>query len=202
MPSEEWKIRNFKQNGMQENNFRWYWSGRGGSNSIQLAVPWRNCQRRRVAAPHVASRADFPANVLPASAGSGEVRSRWILRIGKLSPMPWRTLSVRWGRFVGDLQGIDFAGKTGTAQTISGAAKAKLANGKPFKNNAWFVGVSPRRNPEIVVVVLWESGEEGPLAAVVASKVIKAYVDKQRKQPTKVAGRESESGSRSGMDRA
>ena len=86
------------------------------------------------------------------------------------------------------LQGIDFAGKTGTAQTISGSAKAKIANGKArFKNNAWFVGVSPRRNPEIVVAVLWEGGEEGPLAAIVASQVIKAYVEKQRRSPTKMA---------------
>ena len=85
------------------------------------------------------------------------------------------------------MEGIDFAGKTGTAQTISGEAKAKLVNGKArFKNNAWFVGISPRRNPEIVVTVLWESGEEGPLAARVAAQVIKAYVEKQRGNPQKM----------------
>ena len=86
------------------------------------------------------------------------------------------------------LQGIDFAGKTGSAQTISNVAKARLANGKSkFKDNGWFVGVSPRRNPEIVVCTLLEEGEHGYLAARATAQVIKAYVDKQRRQPTKLA---------------
>jgi penicillin-binding protein 2 len=87
------------------------------------------------------------------------------------------------------LQGIDFAGKTGSAQTISNALKAKLgAKGKAdFKDNGWFVGVAPRRNPEIVVCTLLEEGEHGYLAARTAAQVIKAYVEKQRRQPTKVA---------------
>jgi penicillin-binding protein 2 len=67
-------------------------------------------------------------------------------------------------------------------------AKAKLVHGKAdFKDNAWFVGVTPRRNPEIVVAVLFEGGEHGPLAARVASQVVKAYVEKQRRLPTKIA---------------
>ncbi len=87
------------------------------------------------------------------------------------------------------LQGIDFAGKTGSAQTISNALKAKLgAGGKKFKDNGWFVGVEPRRDPEIVVCTLLEEGEHGYLAARTTAQVIKAYVEKQRRQPTKVAG--------------
>ena len=86
------------------------------------------------------------------------------------------------------LQGIDFAGKTGSAQTISNALKAKVGKGKSqFKDNAWFVGVTPRRNPEIVVAVLFEGGEHGQFAARIAAQVIKAYVEKQRRQPTKMA---------------
>ena len=88
------------------------------------------------------------------------------------------------------LQGIDFAGKTGSAQTISNTLKAKLANGKQdYKDNAWFVGVTPRRNPELVVGVLFEGGEHGQFAARLAAQVVKAYVDKQRRQPVKVAQR-------------
>ena len=37
--------------------------------------------------------------------------------------------------------------------------------------------------------VLFEGGEHGKLAARMATQVIKAYVDKQRRQPTKVASR-------------
>jgi penicillin-binding protein 2 len=86
------------------------------------------------------------------------------------------------------LQGIDFAGKTGSAQTISNTLKAKLANGKQdYKDNAWFVGVTPRRSPELVVGVLFEGGEHGQFAARLAAQVVKAYVDKQRRQPVKIA---------------
>jgi penicillin-binding protein 2 len=81
------------------------------------------------------------------------------------------------------LKDIDFAGKTGSAQTISNQALAKLGGNKArFRDNGWFVGVTPRRNPEIVVAVLVEQGEHGYLAARVASQVIKAYVEKKRKR--------------------
>ncbi|MBV9180767.1 MAG: penicillin-binding protein 2, partial [Acidobacteria bacterium] len=71
---------------------------------------------------------------------------------------------------------------------ISNALKARMgAAGKKFKDNGWFAGVEPRRNPEIVVCVLLEEGEHGYLAARTAAKVIKAYVDKQRLPPTKIA---------------
>jgi penicillin-binding protein 2 len=49
------------------------------------------------------------------------------------------------------------------------------------------VGVEPRRNPEIVVCTLLEEGEHGYLAARTAAKVIKAFVDKQRRTPPKMA---------------
>jgi len=47
--------------------------------------------------------------------------------------------------------------------------------------------VEPRRNPEIVVCALFEEGEHGSEAAHVAAKVIQAYAEKQRRQPTKMA---------------
>jgi hypothetical protein len=47
--------------------------------------------------------------------------------------------------------------------------------------------VTPRRNPEIVVACLFEGGEHGALAAQVATKVIKAYVEKQRNRQTQLA---------------
>ena len=79
------------------------------------------------------------------------------------------------------LQGIDFAGKTGSAQVISNTLrKTKGFSSKQFKDNGWFAGVAPRRNPEIVVCALLEQGEHGYLAARIVSEVVKAYVQKQR----------------------
>jgi penicillin-binding protein 2 len=73
------------------------------------------------------------------------------------------------------LPGIEVCGKTGTAQTAS-AAYMKAHH---LKNNAWFVGYAPKDDPQIVVAALWESGEEGPIAAQLVRDVMKAYFDKQ-----------------------
>ena len=78
------------------------------------------------------------------------------------------------------LEGIDFAGKTGSAQTMSNALAARLGHAHSVKDNAWFVGFAPRRNPDIAVCVLFEAGEHGKLAGRLAAQVIAAYVDKQR----------------------
>jgi hypothetical protein len=96
------------------------------------------------------------------------------------------------------LPGIDFAGKTGSAQTISNQLKAKMGSSEKskYKDNGWFVGVTPRRNPEIVVAVLLEEGEHGYFAARATAQVIKAYVEKQRTRQTQVAKAGSPSGSK------
>ena len=191
MPSEEWKIRNFKQ--------KWYagetisvgiGQGAVATTPIQLAraiggIASGGVLRR----PHVAFPELLPANIRPVSEGADEVKI-------PLDPNNWELITDAMADVVNPggtapsahLQGIDFAGKTGSAQTISNVAKARLANGKSkFKDNGWFVGVSPRRNPEIVVCTLLEEGEHGYLAARATAQVIKAYVDKQRRQPTKLA---------------
>jgi penicillin-binding protein 2 len=80
------------------------------------------------------------------------------------------------------LEGVDFAGKTGTAQVASHAAIKLLGGGKEFLPNGWFVGVIPRRNPEFVVAVLWEHGDWGSNAAKLASQVATVYVNKKRIQ--------------------
>jgi penicillin-binding protein 2 len=78
------------------------------------------------------------------------------------------------------LQGVDFAGKTGTADVVSGRKKG--STDKSTLPNAWFVGMTPRRNPDIVVAVLWEHGYWGNNSAKLAAQVITAYVDKQRER--------------------
>ena len=53
--------------------------------------------------------------------------------------------------------------------------------GKSMRDNAWFVGFTPRRNPDIVVCTLLEAGEHGRFAGRLAAQVIEAYVNKQRR---------------------
>jgi penicillin-binding protein 2 len=79
------------------------------------------------------------------------------------------------------LEGIDFAGKTGTAQVMSHAALALSGGGHKTVPNAWFVGMAPRRNPDIVVTVLWENGNWGANSAKLGAQMIEAFVTKQRK---------------------
>jgi penicillin-binding protein 2 len=79
------------------------------------------------------------------------------------------------------LPGIDFAGKTGTAQQMSHEALEKTNKGKITYPNVWFVGVTPRRNPELVVAVLWQDGEFSYYPARIAGKVVEAFVDKKRR---------------------
>jgi penicillin-binding protein 2 len=191
MPSEEWKIRNYKQ--------KWYAGetisvgiGQGAiaATPIQLAraigaIASGGILRR----PHVAFPTDLPNNVVPAAVADEQ-------RI-PIDPKNWEIITDAMADVVNPggtaamshLQGIDFAGKTGSAQTISNVLKAKMgAMGKAkFKDNGWFAGVEPRRNPEIVVAVLLEEGEHGYLAARVGAQVIKSYVEKQHRVPSKIA---------------
>ncbi len=81
------------------------------------------------------------------------------------------------------LDGIDFAGKTGTAQVVNHSIGGNNLLAGNEKVNAWFVGMAPRRNPDIVVAVLCEHGGWGAEAAApVAAQVINAFVTKQRKR--------------------
>ena len=81
------------------------------------------------------------------------------------------------------LEGIEFCGKSGSAQVMSNTERQRLGKDKRFKDNAWFVGYAPRRNPEIVVSVLIEEGEHGgAVGGPVARDIIKAYYEKKDKK--------------------
>jgi penicillin-binding protein 2 len=84
------------------------------------------------------------------------------------------------------IPGIEFCGKTGSAQLASvDVAKAAAANHETdLKDNAWFVGFAPRRAPEIVVVALFEHGVHGNLAGPIVRDVVKAYFDKKTRIQT------------------
>src|ERR1035437_3591348 len=204
MPSEEWKIKNFKQ--------KWY-AGETISVGIgQGAVATTPIQIARAVGavtsdgvlvrPHVAFPDQFPPGFKQAASYNDQVKI-------PLDQENWMTITDALALVVSPvgtapsarLPGIDFAGKTGSAQTISNQLKAKMGSSEKskFKDNGWFVGVTPRRNPEIVVTVLLEEGEHGYYAARAAAQVIKAYVEKQRNRQTQVA---KASGAASGSKQA
>src|SRR5271157_4724869 len=191
MPSEEWKIKNFKQ--------KWY-AGETISVGIgQGAVATTPIQLMRAVGavtsggvlvrPHVAFPDQFPPGFKQVANYGDKVNigldeDNWMLITDALAQVVSPIGTAPSAR----LPGIDFAGKTGSAQTISNNLKKRLgAEGKHFKDNGWFVGVTPRRNPEIVVAVLLEEGEHGYYAARAAAQVIKAYVEKQRTRQTELA---------------
>jgi penicillin-binding protein 2 len=82
------------------------------------------------------------------------------------------------------LTGVEFSGKSGTAQVIGYGTRDRLSKQKKFEDNAWFVGYAPKRNPEIVVAVLvQESGQHGGTASgPVVRDIIKTYYDKKNKK--------------------
>jgi penicillin-binding protein 2 len=191
MPSEEWKLRNFRQ--------KWF-AGETISVGIgQGAVTVTPVQLMRAVAaismdgrmvvPHVADPTGLPAGYL-------EVNHLSDVKSIPVDPNGWNVITDAMSRVLlpegtapsAHVPGIDIAGKTGSAQVVSLALRAKHANDEALNQNGWFVGFTPRRNPDIVVCVLFEGGEHGKLAARLATQVIKAYVDKQRQQPTKLAG--------------
>ncbi len=59
---------------------------------------------------------------------------------------------------------FDAAGKTGTAQTVSGV-----------NTHAWFVAYAPYENPTLVIVVLMENAGEGTEATHVANEILQKY---------------------------
>src|ERR1019366_8782080 len=78
------------------------------------------------------------------------------------------------------IDGVDFAGKTGTAQVVGGGDTHVKGGAKT--PNSWFVGMVPRRNPEIAIVVLQEHGDWGANSAHIAQAIVTTYVNKKRRQ--------------------
>jgi penicillin-binding protein 2 len=190
MPSEEWKIRNFKQ--------KWF-AGETISVGIgQGAVAITPVQlMRAVGAISMGGRMVVPHVINPTNLPTGFVQTTNYTDVKEvpIDPTGWNTITDAMSRVLlpegtapsAHIPGIDIAGKTGSAQIVSLAMRAKHQNNADFAQNGWFVGFTPRRNPDIIVCVLFEGGEHGKLAARLATQVIKAYVDKQQRQPTKVA---------------
>jgi penicillin-binding protein 2 len=194
MPSEEWKIRNFKQ--------KWYpgetisvgiGQGAVAVTPVQLARALGGIAMGGVLhRPHVAFPEELAKNGRPVAASDSPEEVRI-----PLDEQNWNTITDAMAEVVNPigtapsahLQGIDFAGKTGSSQTISNAGKKLLSGAlaRKYRDNGWFVGFTPRRNPDIVVAVLVQQGEHGYLAARLCAQVIRVFVEKQRHRNVKMA---------------
>jgi penicillin-binding protein 2 len=187
MPSEQWKLKT--------QHDKWYAGetisvgiGQGAieATPLQLARAIGGIASGGVLVrPHVV----FPAELTPETLtaidstypGSGN-------KTIALTTENWETITDDLANVTGPsgtaaaahLDGVDFAGKTGTAQVMSHDALARTGKGHNTEPNAWFVGMAPRRNPDIVVAVLWEHGNWGNNSAKLAAQVVDAYVNKQR----------------------
>src|ERR1700726_1303420 len=189
MPSEEWKIRNFKQ--------KWF-AGETISVGIgQGAVAVTPVQLlRAISAISMGGRMVVPHVINPTDVPPGYVEAQHYTEVKTvpIDPNGWNFITDAMSRVLlpegsapsAHVPGIDIAGKTGSAQIVSLSTRAKFKNSEALAQNGWFVGFTPRRNPDVVVCVLFEGGEHGKLAARVATQVLKAYVDKQRRAPQKM----------------
>ncbi len=191
MPSEAWKMKNFHE--------KWY-AGEVISVGIgQGAVAISPIQLVRAIAgiasggsfkrPHVVEQDQVPEEfrqvIAESYPGTGDVSF-------PISPAIWETItdgmagaldaSMGGTAFAAHLDNIDFAGKTGTAQVVNhSAGMTSVSKDVATRANSWFVGMSPRRNPDIAVVVLTEHGGWGSASAPVAAQIVEAFVDKQRR---------------------
>ena len=189
LPSEEWKIRNFKQ--------KWF-AGETISVGIgQGAVAVTPVQLLRaisaismggkMVVPHVINPTDMPPGLVE-TARYSEVKTLPINEEGwnYITDAMVKVLQPGGTAPLAAIPGIEIAGKTGSAQVVSLNLRAKYKNSDEFAQNGWFVGFTPRRNPEVVVCVLFQGGEHGKLAARLATQVIKAYVEKRNRNPQKM----------------
>ena len=190
MPSQQWLIKNF--------HHRWYPDetldvaiGQGAveATPIQLArIIGGIASGGHLVRPHAVFPdqlpADFRKSLADSFPGSGEAYvpvdpANWEIVTDGMAEVTQPGLYHTAGS--SHLEGIDFAGKTGTAQEMSHEALEKTNKGKSTYPNVWFVGVTPRRNPELVVAVLWQNGEFSYYPARIAAQVVTAYVDKKRR---------------------
>jgi penicillin-binding protein 2 len=184
MPSTQWEMRTYHQRYYPGNTIS-VGIGQGETQvtPLQLARALGGiASNGHLVRPHLVNPAQLPGDyqqaLLDTFPGSGE-------KTVPLNPDTWMTITEGMAAATttgtaaaAHLEGIDFAGKTGTAQVVgSGDTHTKGGAKTP---NSWFVGMVPRRNPEIVICVLQEHGDWGANSAKIAAQIVTTYVNKQR----------------------
>jgi len=187
MPSTQWEMKNFHQRYYPGNTIS-VGIGQGETQvtPLQLARALGGiASNGHFVRPHLVNPDQFPADfrqaILDSFPGSGDKEV-------PLNPDTWQIITDGMAAATtpglyhtaeaAHIEGVDFAGKTGTAQVVgSGDTHTKGGAKTP---NSWFVGMVPRRNPEIVIAVLQEHGDWGSYSAHVAAQMVVTYVNKKR----------------------
>jgi penicillin-binding protein 2 len=189
MPSTEWEMKNYHQRYYPGNTIS-VGIGQGETQvtPLQLARALGGiASDGHMVRPHVVAPDQLPAQfrqaVQDSFPGSGDVNV-------PLNPDTWNTITEGMAAATtpglyhtaeaAHLDGVDFAGKTGTAQVVGGGDTHNRGGAKT--PNSWFVGMVPRRNPEIVIAVLQEHGDWGSNSAKIAAQLVTVYVNKKRMQ--------------------
>jgi penicillin-binding protein 2 len=189
MPSTQWEMKNYHQRYYPGNTIS-VGIGQGETQvtPLQLARALSGiASDGHFVRPHVVDPAQLPPGfhqgVMENYPGSGDVTV-------PMEPDTWMTITDGMAAATtpglyhtaeaAHMEGVDFAGKTGTAQVVGGGDTHTKGGSKT--PNAWFVGMIPRRNPEIVICVLQEHGDWGSGSAMIAQHIAIAYVNKKRTQ--------------------
>jgi len=186
MPSTKWEMKNFHQRYYPGNTIS-VGIGQGETQvtPLQLARALGGiASNGHLVRPHLVAPDQLPSQfhqaVLESFPGSGETTV-------PINPDTWMIITdgmaaatTTGTAAASHIEGIDFAGKTGTAQVVGGGDTHTKGGAKT--PNSWFVGMVPRRNPEIVIAVLQEHGDWGSNSAHIAAEVVTTYVTKKRRQ--------------------
>ena len=183
IPSEGWKQRVYKA--------KWYAGetisvaiGQGYVSITPLQAAWAMgglTAGGRLKQPHFVKPEQLKKLSLPAGEIVEEDYPLHQSTVDIVTTAMWGVVNEQGGTgFRARIEGFDVAGKTGTAQVVGKQANLK---GQAYKDNSWFVGFAPYRNPEIVVAAFIENGGWGAEAAApVAHAVLETYYKKKTGQ--------------------
>ena len=104
---------------------------------------------------------------------------------GVVSPEDGGTASSVFSKAFSDTYLRQIIGKTGTAQTAA-------SNNVDIENTSWFVAVTPREDPEIVVVVMIPNGLSGSASHVAVEDIVSWWYENRASRYDASAQSESE----------
>jgi penicillin-binding protein 2 len=183
IPSQEWKQRVYKT--------KWYAGetisvaiGQGAVGVTPLQAAWAMgglTTGGRLKQPHLVNPQELKQVGFPGTEVMEEDYPIQESTVDIIRTAMWGVVNEGGTGVKAKVDGFEVGGKTGTAQVVGGQDSGKFK--KEFKENAWFVGFAPYRNPEIVVATIIQNGGWGSdAAAPVTHAVLETYYKKKMGQ--------------------